>query len=148
MVTSLSDFLVQSRRCMELHLSCAGGSQMPEKTRRLHVVLGNEACDLDSAVSSIALAYLYHYAYLNALDEFEFEVDVVPLLNINREDLELRKDLVLLFQKVGIDFRYLTFLDDRIACDGSDHGGCSVKVESKAVPSRYADGPQHPFSWV
>ncbi|KAB7497795.1 hypothetical protein Anas_09928, partial [Armadillidium nasatum] len=51
------------------------------------VVMGNEACDLDSAVSSIAYAY-----FLQFLDKkMEFGV-VYPVLNINRNDYPLRTE--------------------------------------------------------
>lgn len=46
--------------------------------RKLHLVLGNESCDLDSAVSAMTLAFVYAQRYR--------EHDYVPVLNIPRRD--------------------------------------------------------------
>ncbi|XP_004632547.1 exopolyphosphatase PRUNE1 [Octodon degus] len=54
-----------------------------QESRPLHVVLGNEACDLDSMVSALALAF-----YLTKTTEAE-EV-FIPVLNIKRSELPLR----------------------------------------------------------
>ncbi|XP_036128669.1 exopolyphosphatase PRUNE1 [Molossus molossus] len=76
-----------------------------QESRPLHVVLGNEACDLDSMVSPLALAF-----YLAKTTEAE---DVfVPVLNIKRSELPLRGDNVFLLQKVHIPESLLIFRDE------------------------------------
>lgn len=74
-------------------------------SRPLHVVLGNEACDLDSMVSPLALAF-----YLAKTTEAE-EV-FVPVLNIKRSELPLRGDNVFFLQKVHIPESLLIFRDE------------------------------------
>lgn len=71
--------------------------------RKVYVVLGNEAADLDSMVSAMLLAL-----YLK-VSKGE---DALPLMNIPREDFALRKDAEWLFAKVGISSNSICFLDD------------------------------------
>ncbi|XP_053446724.1 exopolyphosphatase PRUNE1 isoform X1 [Nycticebus coucang] len=76
-----------------------------QESRPLRVVLGNEACDLDSMVSALALAF-----YLAKTTEAE-EV-FVPVLNIKRSELFLRGDNVFFLQKVNIPEAILIFRDE------------------------------------
>lgn len=76
-----------------------------QESRPLHVVLGNEACDLDSMVSALALAF-----YLAKTTEAE-EV-FVPVLNIKRSELPLRGDNVFFLQKIHIPESLLIFRDE------------------------------------
>lgn len=76
-----------------------------QESQPLHVVLGNEACDLDSMVSALALAF-----YLAQTTETD---DVfVPVLNIKRSELPLRGDNVFLLQKFHIPESLLIFRDE------------------------------------
>ncbi|KAM5257185.1 exopolyphosphatase PRUNE1 isoform 2-T2 [Ctenodactylus gundi] len=76
-----------------------------QESRPLHVVLGNESCDLDSMVSALALAF-----YLMKTNEAE-EV-FIPVLNIKRSELPLRGDNVFFLQKVHIPETSLIFRDE------------------------------------
>ncbi|XP_023377603.1 exopolyphosphatase PRUNE1 isoform X4 [Pteropus vampyrus] len=76
-----------------------------QESRPLHVVLGNEACDLDSMVSALTLAF-----YLAKTTEAE-EV-FVPVLNIKRSELPLRGDSVFFLQKIHIPESLLIFRDE------------------------------------
>ncbi|XP_040143482.1 exopolyphosphatase PRUNE1 isoform X3 [Ictidomys tridecemlineatus] len=76
-----------------------------QESRHLHVVLGNEACDLDSMVSALALAF-----YLTKTNEAE-EV-FIPVLNIKRSELPLRGDNVFFLQKIQIPETILIFRDE------------------------------------
>lgn len=76
-----------------------------QESQPLHVVLGNEACDLDSMVSALALAF-----YLAKTTETEDVV--VPVLNIQRSELPLRADIVSFLRKVHIPESLLVFRDE------------------------------------
>ncbi|XP_049980534.1 exopolyphosphatase PRUNE1 [Alexandromys fortis] len=76
-----------------------------QESRPLHVVLGNEACDLDSMVSALALAF-YLTKTARAGEIF------IPVLNINRAELPLRGDNVFFLQKVQIPESALVFRDE------------------------------------
>nr|XP_044994752.1 exopolyphosphatase PRUNE1 [Jaculus jaculus] len=76
-----------------------------QESRSLHVVLGNEACDLDSMVSALALAF-----YLTKTTEAE-EI-FIPVLNIKRSEFPLRGDNVLFLQRVHISESLLVFRDE------------------------------------
>ncbi|KAG8509227.1 Exopolyphosphatase PRUNE1 [Galemys pyrenaicus] len=80
-------------------------SPSPQASRPLHVVLGNEACDLDSMVSALTLAF-----YLSKTTETE-EV-FVPVLNIKRSELPLRGDNIFFLQKIHIPESLLIFRDE------------------------------------
>ncbi|KAM9310076.1 exopolyphosphatase PRUNE1 isoform 2-T2 [Pholidichthys leucotaenia] len=68
----------------------------------LHVVLGNESCDLDSMVS--ALVYAYFLSKTSHRD-----VPAVPLLNITSSELVLRSDSILLLRKTAMQPEQLLF---------------------------------------
>ena len=73
----------------------------------LCLTCGNESCDLDSIVS--ALVYAHYNATKTSSSE---EVVHVPLLHCHKEDLFLREEVGLLFNKLKIDYVNLVFLDD------------------------------------
>lgn len=70
------------------------------------VVMGNEASDLDSIAGAIARAWFLTSAPYGA------ERVIVPVLNIPREDLELRRDTQYLLDLLGIDEQSLLFVDE------------------------------------
>lgn len=67
-------------------------------------VVGNESCDLDSAVCAIGLAYLY--AIAAKLSE-NFLIDgkrrFLPVMNIERENLPLKTEVTYYMRKHDID---------------------------------------------
>ncbi|XP_001655485.2 exopolyphosphatase PRUNE1 [Aedes aegypti] len=78
------------------------------------VVLGNESCDLDSAVCSIALAF--HLSRTSAGDFLRSTVKgsdcVVPVLNVAREDLPLKTEVVYYLQENRIELTDLICRDE------------------------------------
>lgn len=79
---------------------------------KLHIVLGNEACDLDSAVSALVYAFL-----LSSLQKGEEKKDwvVVPVLNIQQEDYPLKTEVSYWLNKHSITQEHIVFrneLDD------------------------------------
>ncbi|XP_078063927.1 exopolyphosphatase PRUNE1 [Mustelus asterias] len=75
-------------------------------TSGVHVVLGNEACDLDSMVSAIVLAY---FLRKTAPDQ---KAAFVPVLNIPRSDFPLRGECVSLLRESCLPQEPLLFRDD------------------------------------
>ncbi|XP_037279179.2 uncharacterized protein LOC119172245 isoform X2 [Rhipicephalus microplus] len=73
---------------------------------KVHVVLGNEACDLDSAVASIVTAYLLHELQPVAT------LLVLPVLNIARKDVKLRTEITYFFEHVDIPLDSLVCRDE------------------------------------
>jgi len=67
------------------------------------VVLGNEACDLDSGVSAIALAFHYHIKQPNNI--------ILPVLNIVSKDYALKTELVHALEEQHISQEDLVFRD-------------------------------------
>lgn len=67
-------------------------------------MMGNESCDLDSAVSAVTLAFVYAERHL--------EHDYVPVLNIPRRDYPLKTEVGHMFGKCGIVESVLLFRDD------------------------------------
>lgn len=73
------------------------------------VVLGNEAADLDSIISSIVLAYHLESEETSLTSTW---CNHVPVINIPRKDFSLRKDAVFLFQLLQVPVLDLVFIDD------------------------------------
>ncbi|NXH10172.1 PRUN1 Exopolyphosphatase, partial [Bucco capensis] len=74
--------------------------------QEVHVVMGNESCDLDSTVSALALAYFL--AKSSPVPQAIF----IPLLNIPRADFTLRTETTFLLQEQGIAASSLIFRDE------------------------------------
>ncbi|XP_063610739.1 exopolyphosphatase PRUNE1-like [Penaeus indicus] len=85
--------------------------------KKVQVVMGNEACDLDSAVSAITYAFLLHSLRAGREDSGGGEgegvgVGVVPLLNIPRRDFPLRTEVTYWLGKHGVSQEMLVFRDE------------------------------------
>ncbi|KAL0985308.1 hypothetical protein UPYG_G00155300 [Umbra pygmaea] len=70
-----------------------------------HVVLGNEACDLDSMVSALA------YAYFLSLTSDSGKIPL-PVMNIPRQEFPLRTECVFLLRESGLSQEELVFRDE------------------------------------
>lgn len=75
------------------------------------LVLGNESCDLDSAVSAVSLAYFYQND-TNPKNESSKSCNFLPILNIPKRDYPLKTEVQYLFQKYDITEDLLTFKDE------------------------------------
>ncbi|XP_018424340.1 PREDICTED: protein prune homolog [Nanorana parkeri] len=94
-----------------------------------HVVLGNEACDLDSMVSAIALAY-----FLSKTSSSKNLVHI-PVLNIPREDFPLRTECGFFLRENGISEELLTFRDEVDLTELYDAGQLSLSlVDHNVLP--------------
>ncbi|XP_063803069.1 exopolyphosphatase PRUNE1 [Pseudophryne corroboree] len=85
---------------------CKAALQKNHEGLDFHVVLGNEACDLDSMVSAITLAY--YLAKTSSSKDLVF----VPVMNIPREDFPLRTESTFFLRETGISEKHLTFRDE------------------------------------
>ncbi|KAG5842731.1 hypothetical protein ANANG_G00180820 [Anguilla anguilla] len=89
-----------------LRSSSAALKRGSEEHSGFHVVLGNEACDVDSMVSALSFAY------------FLFKTSgssgrtPVPVLNIPRANFPLRTDSVFLLRESGLSQENLVFRDE------------------------------------
>ncbi|KAM9515215.1 exopolyphosphatase PRUNE1 isoform 1-T2 [Guaruba guarouba] len=77
-----------------------------QRQQEIHVVMGNEACDLDSTVSALALAYFL--AQTSPAPKAAF----IPVLNIPRADFPLRTETTFLLREQGIPAASLIFRDE------------------------------------
>nr|XP_020653779.1 protein prune homolog isoform X5 [Pogona vitticeps] len=85
------------------------GAALQEHLRtnqKVHVVLGNEACDLDSMVSALALACFF------AKTSWEAKAAFIPVLNIPRLDFPLRTESTFLLKEQQIPESSLVFRDE------------------------------------
>ncbi|XP_057689348.1 exopolyphosphatase PRUNE1 isoform X2 [Corythoichthys intestinalis] len=94
----MDDFLSTCHQAVQADASLPSG-------RLFHVVLGNEACDLDSMVCALAYAY-----FLSKTPGDEATLSV-PLLNIRRSELPLRSDNLFLLRQAGLSPDVLLFRD-------------------------------------
>ncbi|NWX93087.1 PRUN1 Exopolyphosphatase, partial [Nothoprocta ornata] len=76
------------------------------RQQEVHVVMGNEACDLDSTVSALAMAYFLAQTSPTCHAAF------VPVLNIPRTDFVLRTETVALLRQQRVPDTSLIFRDE------------------------------------
>ncbi|XP_042749556.1 exopolyphosphatase PRUNE1 isoform X2 [Lagopus leucura] len=77
-----------------------------QRRQEVHVVMGNEACDLDSTVSALALAYFLAKTSVPPRAAF------IPVLNIPRADFALRTETTFLLREHSIPDSSLIFRDE------------------------------------
>lgn len=87
-------------------MECKRNLEKLDSFTKVHVVLGNEACDLDSAVSAIVTAYLLHEL------QPVTSILVVPVLNVVKKDLKLRTEITYFFEQVEIPLDSLICRDE------------------------------------
>ncbi|XP_029360413.1 exopolyphosphatase PRUNE1 [Echeneis naucrates] len=93
----MEEFLSSCRRTAQVQVDQVHGPQV-------HVVLGNESCDVDSMVSAMAYAYFLSKTLYS-------EMLALPLLNISQSDLVLRSDNLFLLNQTGLSPDLLLFRD-------------------------------------
>lgn len=76
------------------------------KFNRVIVVIGNDSCDLDSAVSAIVYSYL-----ISTKMAISKTKTVIPMLNITREELPLKTEVTYFLSKTGINTESLILRD-------------------------------------
>ena len=72
------------------------------QSERLCVVLGNEACDLDSTCSALIYAL-----FLSRTKKYC--ATNIPMLNIDREDFAMKSEVVYFLRRFGITAKSLVF---------------------------------------
>ena len=72
----------------------------------VHYVIGNESADLDSILSELCCAYYLHTT--NGGPNFHF----VPVVNILRHDMALRREALALFKQCDLDIDSLVYVED------------------------------------
>ncbi|XP_059206614.1 exopolyphosphatase PRUNE1-like isoform X2 [Centropristis striata] len=91
-----------------LESSSAAAKTRFHGSQRVHVVMGNESCDLDSIVSSLAMAYFLS----RSSSGLRGASLVLPVLNVPRSLFPLRRDAVLLLTESGVATETLVFRDE------------------------------------
>ncbi|XP_074469842.1 exopolyphosphatase PRUNE1-like isoform X1 [Sebastes fasciatus] len=91
-----------------LKASSAAAKTSFRGNQRVHVVLGSESCDLDSVVSSLAMAYFLS----RTSSGLPGGSVVLPVLNVPRSQLHLRADVLLLLRESGVATETLVFRDE------------------------------------
>ncbi|CAK9802453.1 Exopolyphosphatase PRUNE1 [Anthophora plagiata] len=98
----MNSFLTSSR---ETVLRLASG-QLPKGYKRIRIVLGNETCDLDSAVSTLIQAFSEHLVGLRSTT-----VAVIPVMNIFEREYLVKTEVVFYLTRHDITRDLLTFRD-------------------------------------
>ncbi|XP_050556709.1 exopolyphosphatase PRUNE1 isoform X1 [Spodoptera frugiperda] len=89
----------------------------------LTIVIGNESCDLDSAVSCLVFANFLYWQhnemkckvctkeYRDGSVDYKDEI-FLPILNVDRNDFPLKTEVAFLFREKGINVGDLVYRDD------------------------------------
>lgn len=115
--------------------------------KKINFFIGNEAADADSIISSFATAYLSYISYYSELtknfttESTEEEEIFLPILSIPQEDLELRREVLLIFNSINImdleffpsidGFSYHSGLDNKLTIHLLDHNSLSNNTKEK-----------------
>ncbi|XP_071746953.1 exopolyphosphatase PRUNE1-like [Lepeophtheirus salmonis] len=125
-------------------------------TDQLHVILGNESLDLDSAVCSIVYAHSQQSSKPPTSSSLP---PPIPVLNVERKDLSLKTEVLFCLRVVGIDPSFLickdefnfenkteliTLVDHHVLCRDLElkHslvGSCSSLITSTVLNANYRD---------
>ncbi|KAK9369329.1 hypothetical protein V1509DRAFT_620426 [Lipomyces kononenkoae] len=89
---SIQQFLAAARSAVRSGLKSTSG--------RILLVTGNESADLDSFASSLLFAYLTYSHAESRMGKLNGYEDVIPMLNIPREEVSLRPELHYLLTKL------------------------------------------------
>ncbi|KAJ0184282.1 hypothetical protein K1T71_000705 [Dendrolimus kikuchii] len=89
----------------------------------LTLVIGNESCDLDSVVSALTYAAYLNWQYTQIKckvctkanrDDLVYKDDIfIPILNVDRQDYDLKTEVVYALKEQGIGKEMLVFRDDQ-----------------------------------
>jgi inorganic pyrophosphatase/exopolyphosphatase len=90
---------------LDNYLQSVRSAYLSAPSQPIVIVMGNEASDADSTISALTLAH-----YLSNIKQFPNRL-VIPLINIYRKHLHLRKDIEILLQLNGVPVDKLLFLD-------------------------------------
>ncbi|GAA6232427.1 protein prune homolog isoform X1 [Lates japonicus] len=121
----MEEFLSSCRRAVQVNSDQPGP--------QFHVVMGNEACDVDSMVSALAFAYFLSKTVHS-------EMLALPLLNIHQSDLLLRSDNLFLLRQTGLSPDLLLFRD-QLDLRALHRAGCLqlTLVDHNVLPSSDSD---------
>lgn len=109
---------------MDEFLATSSTNLKTNNFNELTLVIGNESCDLDSAVSAIVFAQFLTWQYYKIRCKvctmahrdkvnLEHKEDIfVPILNVDRNDYELKTEVVYYLRNNGINEINLVFRDD------------------------------------
>jgi exopolyphosphatase len=114
-------------------------------SKNIHIVIGNEASDADSIVSALTYAYYLHQkrVYVDQPSLFSFPVDgksslsgysvppsthIIPLLSIESNDINIRPDVKLIFEKIGLLHSEVMSLKDFVGSYSSTVSKSSISV--------------------
>lgn len=103
----------------KLSWKCVSLLQKSNNYVNLTIVIGNESCDLDSAVSALVYATFLHWQHQkmkcnvctrNKRDESTYKDDIfVCLLDVDRQELPLKTEVAFCFKECGIKDIFLVF---------------------------------------
>lgn len=79
-----------------------------EAYRKIRIVIGNESCDLDSAVCALVCAFL---EYREALEAGRTDVAVIPLMNIPEREFRIKTEVAYYLRRHDIPPALLCFRD-------------------------------------
>ncbi|OQV25483.1 putative Protein prune-like protein [Hypsibius exemplaris] len=82
-----------------------------QKYSTIHIVVGNEACDLDSAVSALTYAFHLTHSSVRSVSRNDGAALIIPLLNIPEDDYSLKTEVVHALQREGVEQADLIFAD-------------------------------------
>ncbi|CAI4039574.1 hypothetical protein SMKI_08G2430 [Saccharomyces mikatae IFO 1815] len=111
----------------------------------LTICVGNESADMDSIASAITFSYCqYIYNEISNSEEKEKNGLNIPIIDIPREDLNLRRDVIYVLEKLKITEEELFFIEDLKSL--KEHVPYGTKVNSYLVDNN--DTPKNLKNYI
>ncbi|XP_057652242.1 exopolyphosphatase PRUNE1-like [Diorhabda carinulata] len=76
--------------------------------KSIHIVLGNESCDIDSSISAIILGYFLHFQKPSKIPTNSL---IIPVQNVCKESFPFRTDTCYLYKEIGLPLDLLVYKD-------------------------------------
>lgn len=109
----------------------------------LTICVGNESADLDSIASAITYSYCQYIYNQSCNPEEKFSL-TIPIIDIPREDLSLRRDVMYVLEKLSIKEEELFFIEDLVSLKKqAPHG---TKLNSYLVDNN--DAPKNLKNYI
>ncbi|KAL1517066.1 hypothetical protein ABEB36_000879 [Hypothenemus hampei] len=87
-----------------LKCNCIFLKELSQSPTNVHIVLGNEACDLDSTIACLVFGYFLSKQHCNSI--------ILPVLNVSREDFLIRTENIFVLKEAEIPLSELIFRDE------------------------------------
>lgn len=148
---TLSNFIQHIKTGWSLFMdggAVSGGENNDYNNTEFHFFVGNEAADADSVVSSFVYAAGYFNDFHDNNNNNKHPQYFIPILHIPRNELELRREITLIFENVGLsreDIDVIPSIYDVRLSNNNNNNSCPKMILHLLDHNRASDIVTHIF---